>query len=228
MSFDIRTVRASDAVVAAICGCWKRESSVNPGIWESLIVCPWDYMHTSSPLAGGFGLGQWTNTGSGAGMRCLNLHNWVTSHGYQDGEGQGQIAYLGEEDIWYGTGRYSGETSLENFLSTSYTNIEGLVWDFLQCWEGVPGNAYQERVDAANRFLSYIRLHANDDPSNYTTFYSRNGYLSDAEMLHNVMCVYFCLNGYLGGGVDTKTIMLLTMAAKKRRRKNNGKSRIQF
>ena len=29
----------SQYVVSAICGCWRRESGVNPAIWESLIPC---------------------------------------------------------------------------------------------------------------------------------------------------------------------------------------------
>ena len=55
MSFDIRDVRPSHYVIAAMLGNWQQESGVNPGIWESLIPCPWDYMHTMNPLAGGLG-----------------------------------------------------------------------------------------------------------------------------------------------------------------------------
>ena len=219
MSFDIRTVRASDYVVAAICGCWKRESSVNPGIWESLIVCPWDYMHTQNPLAGGYGFGQWTNTHV-TNMRCLNLHNYVTSHGYADGDGRGQIMFLGEEDIWndYGSQFSLPYRSLEAFLNADSTDLPALVHDFLMGWEGVPGDAYQERLEAAQRFLTYIRQHANDNPADYATAISRNGYLSDAEMLHNVMFVYFALNGYLGSpSMDAATFIMLSIGGKRGR-----------
>ena len=43
-------------VIAAMCGCWRRESVVNPGIWESLIPCAWNYKYEYKHK-GGYGLG---------------------------------------------------------------------------------------------------------------------------------------------------------------------------
>ena len=226
-------IHASSLVVAAICGCWYRESYVNPGIWESLIVCPWDYMHTTDPYAGGFGFGQWTNTGSGAGMRCLNLHNWVTANGYADGDGAGQIAYLLYENIWYNDSHQRGSyRTLEQFLNSDSTNLTDLTWDFLASWEGVPGDAFSIRIENAQRFLAYIQEHANDNPSDFMPAISANRALSWDETLHNVMFVYFALNGHLspGGGEITEDqfLMLAILGKKRRRRQNYGKSRIRI
>lgn len=230
---NIEDIRASNYVVAAICGCWYQESGVNPGLWETRVVCPWDHMHSDNPPAGGFGFGQWTNTGGGYAMRCLNLHNWVNSHGYTDGEGAGQIAYFvvenmgsGETGFWLNHPVQRGSyRTLQEFLSTESTDIETLVWDFLASWEGVPGDKYSIRVDSAKRYLEYINAHANDNPADYATAISRNDYLSDAETLHNVMFVYFALNGYLTSGLDTRALLMLTIAAKRRRR-NLGRSKL--
>ena len=225
MSFDIREVRPSHYVVAAILGNWMQESSVNPGIWESLIPCPWDYMHTQNPMAGGYGLGQWTNTAR-SNMRCLNLHNYVISKGYQDGQADGQLMFLGQEDIWNLTSPRLGLPNLRSFLESTSTDLESLTFDFLICWEGINDGTFPVRYAAAQRFASYIQAHANDDPALYNTCYTGNRILSDAETLHNVMYIYFALNGHLGAPALSTTQLLVLIAASKRKN-NYGKSWIQ-
>lgn len=176
-------------VVAAMCGCWKRESTVNPGIWESLIPTSFDHQYQYDGI-GGYGLGQWTNVGTPYG-RCWNLHEWVTSNGYADGDGNGQLAFVLHEGYWSHSSQTRGDyTTLDEFLATDSTNLDDLVWDFLANWEGVPGNAYSERKDAANLFLAYIIEHQNDDPSDYE-WISTNNFLSWEQMYNNVMCIYF-------------------------------------
>ena len=217
MSFDMREVRASDYVVAAMCGNWLQESSVNPGIWETLIVCPWDYMHTNNPKAGGYGFGQWTNT-EAANMRCLNLHNWVTSNGYQDGDGTGQLLFMGVEDIWNLTSPRLRIPNLKAFFDSTSTDLEALCFDFLICWEGINDGSFPTRLTAAQRFLTHIQQHANDNPADYATAISGNRYLTDAETLHNVMFIYFALNGYLGSpSMDAATFIMLSIGGKRRR-----------
>ena len=217
MSFDMREVRASDYVVAAMCGNWYQESGVNPGIWETLIVCPWNYMHTNNPKAGGYGFGQWTNTES-TNMRCLNLHNWVTSNGYQDGDGSGQLMFMGVEDIWNLTSPRLHLPNLKSFFDSTSTNVEDLCYDFLICWEGINDGTFPTRRDKAVEFLTYIRQHANDNPADYATAISGNRHLSEAETLHNVMFVYFALNGYLGSpGLRPEQFIMLAVAGRKGR-----------
>lgn len=176
-------------VVAAICGCFKRESTVNPGIWESLKPTSFDHQYAYDGI-GGYGLGQWTNVGTPYG-RCWNLHVWVTSNGYVDGDGNGQLAFIIHEAYWANSSQTRGNyNTLNEFLSTDSTDLDDLVWDFLANWEGVPGNAYSERLEAAERFLDYIVNHQNDEPSDYT-WISTNNYLSWEQMYNNVMCIYF-------------------------------------
>ena len=189
----------SDYVVAAMCGCWKRESGVNPGIWESLVPCAWDYQYEYNGK-GGYGLGQWTNVGTPHG-RCYNLHKYVTSNGYTDGQGEGQLAFLVDEGYWSGSSQTKGDySSLSEFLKSTSTNLNDLVWDFLANWEGVPGNAYSERLEAAKYFLSYIQEHKNDDKSSYS-WYSENQYVGfkSSQQMGNVMLIYWWFDGYSGG-----------------------------
>lgn len=178
-------------VVAAMLGCWKRESGVNPGIWESLIPCTWDYEYEYTHK-GGYGLGQWTNVGTSNG-RLYNLHTFVTDAGYADGDLYGQLEFVIHEGYWSNSNQTRGNyTSLDEFLSTDSTNLPDLVWDFLANWEGVPGNHYQERLEAAEYFLGYIALHQNDNRADYQQ-YSYNGYMGyqSTEQLNNVMLAYW-------------------------------------
>lgn len=186
-------------VIAAMCGCFKRESGVNPGIWESLTPTTWDHEYNYDGI-GGFGLGQWTNVGTPYG-RCYNLHEWVTSNGYVDGDGNGQLAFLIHENYWTASNSILGYATLGEFLSSTSTDIDALTAEFLACWEGVPGNALSERQEAARAFYSYIDAHKTEPSSNWNwtsgNFYL--GYLSN-EQYANVMCAYWFLNGYVPPG----------------------------
>lgn len=219
MSFDMREIRASDYVVAAMCGNWHEESGVNPGIWETLVVVPWDSMYNPGPPeTGGYGFGQWTNTHNPQNMRCLNLHNWVNANGYTDGDGAGQLMFMGVEDIWNLTSPRLRIPNLKAFFESTSTDLEALCWDFLICWEGINNGTFPYRYQAAQQYLTYIQQHANDNPADYATAISDNRYLTDAETLHNVMYVYFALNGYLGSpGIDAKTFLMLAVAGRKGR-----------
>ena len=185
-------IGASAHVVAAICGNWKRESTVNPGIWESLEPTSFDHQYAYDNI-GGYGLGQWTNVGTPYG-RLWNLHEWVNANGFTDGDGDGQLAYMLQENYWLNSSYTHGTyTTLEEFLTSDSTNMTDLVWDFLANWEGNPGDALAERLEAANLFLQVIEERKNDNPNNYH-WISSNEYLDWADMYNNVMCVYFWLS----------------------------------
>lgn len=192
-------------VVAAMCGCFWRESQVNPGVWESLQVMDWHYVYgTAGPNKGGFGLGQWTNTNGDPNGRLWRLHDWVTSNGYADGDGPGQCAYIIEEGHWAGSSQTRGPyNTLDEFLSTDITDLSTLVWDFLANWEGVPGNAFEYRLEKARQCLAYIKAHAGDDQSGYI-WHSSNSYSSEAESLTNVMLIYWFFQGYDPGNDPLK------------------------
>lgn len=191
----------SKYVIAAMCGCWYRESGVNPGIWESLIPCAWGYQYEYTSR-GGYGLGQWTNVGTSHG-RLYRLHTWVTENGYADGEGAGQLAYITHENWWNGNYNGTGDNSrtrgsygsLEAFLNSDSTDLSTLVWDFLANWEGVPGDNYSTRLTWAQNFLTYINNSAYKGASAFS-WTSRNNYISESQTYSNVMCVYFYFGGY--------------------------------
>ena len=228
MSFDIRDVRPSHYVIAAICGNWWWESAgLNPGVWESFIPCPWDSMYNPGPPeTGGFGFGQWTNTAS-YNMRCLNLHNYVISHGYRDGQADGQLMFLGEEDIWNLRSPRLGIPNLKAFLESTSTDLEALCFDFLICWEGINDGTFPQRYGKAQEFLTYIQQHANDSPSLYRECISENRALNTTETYHNLMYIYFALNGHLGKPDLTPEQLMILIASSRRRYNSYGKSWIQ-
>lgn len=185
---NVNTIKASPYVVAAMCGCWWRESQVNPAIWESLIPSTFDHEYQYDGI-GGYGLGQWTNVGTPYG-RLWNLHEWVTNNGYTDGDGDGQLAYINVENYWSRTSPRLGYTTLSQFIESSSTSLSDLVYDFLACWEGIEGDAYYQRLSWARQCYNYIEEHQNDEPSTYQ-WISGNRYLSESETLNNVMVVWF-------------------------------------
>lgn len=197
--YNIPQVMTSPYVVAAMCGNWRVESSMNPGIWESLIPCAWDFQYDYTHK-GGFGLGQWTNVGTPYG-RTWNLHQYVTSNGYQDGDGNGQLAFLIAEDFWVNAVDKRGSyTNLSEFLSSTSQNLQDLTYDFLHCWEagGAQGDfGFATRYDGAQRALDYIQQHASDPPSNYS-WVTGNFFITpySQDFFNNVMCVYFWFTSY--------------------------------
>lgn len=180
-------------VIAAILGCWQVESGVNPGIWESLKVKTWDYQYgTDGPNAGGYGLGQWTNYGSQHG-RLYNLHNYLSNNGYADDSGPGEVAFFIAEGYWSGTSDKYSYTNLADFLASGESNVNNLVWDFLQCWEGVAGDKYATRCSYAQTWVTYLTQHGAES-ADWT---SNNGYLSTAQTQANGRLVYQILGGYI-------------------------------
>lgn len=175
----------SPYVVSAICGCWWVESNVNPGVWESLTPVAWTALYRNN--TGGYGLGQWTNTSAGDGMRLYRLYQWMTANHYQTGSMDGQLEYFAVENHWSHLKAYSVFNSLSEFLNSDSTDLSTLVTQFLACWEGVPGNALQLRIQHAQTIYAYITAHANDplpDPI------SSNNYLSEAQILNNALYIY--------------------------------------
>lgn len=179
------TYALSPYVISAICGNWKQESNVNPGLWEGLVPVPFTTMFH------GFGLGQWTNTSSdNDAMRLRNLHDFLRANNYTDDSGEGQLAFFIKEDYWHIGSHPSAYRNLSDFLTSSSTNISDLVSEFMLHWEGINDGTFNVRLAAAQMFYQYIYDHASDDPSTYHWIASNN-YLTDAEMCNNVMCIYF-------------------------------------
>ena len=194
----------SDLVISAICGNFWRESTVNAGIWESLIVMPWDYIYNySDPNKGGYGIGGFTNTQSqyGTDMRLLRMHDWCVNNGYAVDDGNAQLYYIMfVERLWAGV--YQND-DFDDYLASTETDLYTLVDQWCRYWEGVPGNAMQERFSYAQQAQAYIEAHKNDNPSDYQWIVG-NRFLSTNETLNNVMCLYFWFKSYYtpssGGG----------------------------
>ena len=187
-------------VISAICGCFKRESTVNPGIWESLTVPSDTFYHVYNyDGIGGYGFGQFTNVPSGGTVswRCRDYYEWCLANNHQPDDGSAQMEYIiSVEKVWYNASEKRGNYStIDEYLASTSTNLEDLTWDWLACWEGVPGDAFQERYQFAQTALDYITQHQNDSPSSYS-WVTGNFFLSNEQMLNNVMCLYFYLQGY--------------------------------
>lgn len=177
-------------VVAAICGNWWQESTINPGIWEDL-----------TPGAPGYGLGQWT------GPRKTALFNYLIENDYNQDSGTGQMAFFIEEDYWTPNGYAASFPTLMDFLKSDSTDLQFLTYAFLQGWEGIWDGSEQTRYEAAVQCLEYIQLHEQDEPQ--TSFYKGNRFLSIPERLHNAVVVYRRLGGILTGGSGMPIYMMI-------------------
>ena len=192
----------TDNVIAAICGNFWRESTVNAGIWESLIVMPWDYVYDyNNPNRGGYGIGGFTNTQGpyGVDYRLKNMHDWCVSNGYAVDDGSAQMYYIVfVEKLW--AGQYNNP-ALDTYLNSTSSDLYDLTDQWCRYWEGVPGNAMPERYSYAQRAYDYIQQHKTDDPRNYH-WIAGNRFLYEPEILNNIMCLYFWFTSYYtpGGG----------------------------
>lgn len=176
-------------VVSAIAGNFWTESSINPGIWESLKSGTW------TDLNKGFGLGQWTNTGGNTKGRLYQLHKWLTENGYNDDSGVGQVHYIIEEDYWTPKPGWTKYSDLSDFLNSDSKNITELTHYWNYCWEGIRNSTWNTRVEQAKRCYNYILVHK-DDPD-ITEWITGNRFLSTNERLHNAVMLYKTLAGII-------------------------------
>lgn len=174
-------VGASIYVVSALCGNSWRESTINPGL------------HQIGGTA--FGLFQWDGTRRDA------LYQWLSDNGYEQTSPEGQMQYLIIENDW--SGSFGGISSLNEFLTSTSTDIAMLTEAFMTCWErpGVP--ALEDRIRWANQCYEYIQAHASD--TTITTWYITDYYLTEEQTLNNAVLLYrFYSAGGGGGGTPSK------------------------
>ena len=183
-------------VAAAIAGNMWQESTLSPGVWENLSPgLPTD-------LLKGYGLGQWTNTGGDTHGRLYQLLTWLSDNGYASDDGDGQLAFLIHENVWFTNSEYPF-SSLEDFLKSDSTDIEMLTHAYNLCWEGIHDSSWDNRVTYARQCYDYIVAHAND--TTITMWYNENTYLSTEQRLNNAVMLYRYLSaGGGGGGTPTK------------------------
>ena len=201
-------------VIAAICGNFYQESTVNPGIWEGL-----------TPNAPGYGLGQWTDNPPQV-MRRTALFNWLNANNYPHDSGDGQLAFLVYENLWIPSlFQQSAYNTLGDFFATSSQNLADLVREWMWHWEGIDDGTLGVRYDAAAHFLSAFQ---NDDGTRLPWF-TGNYYLQlERESTDNALRI---MDFFLGSepptppGPDEPTeeeILAVVRMALKRRKKGGG------
>lgn len=173
---------ASIYVVSALAGNAWVESHINP---------------TLSQIGGSaFGLFQWD------GGRKIALLNWLSDNGYEDTSPDGQMQYLIVEGDWVGS--FGGISSLEEFLTSTSTDVAMLTEAFCTCWErpGVP--ALSERINFANKALEFIEINANNT-SIVAWETEPMYYLTEGQSLQNAVLMYrYYSAGGGGGGTPTE------------------------
>lgn len=127
--------------IAAILGNMESESTINPGIWQSLIE--------GSGGGGGFGLVQWTP--------WTNFTNWAESNGYEWTDGNAQCKWVDEQTTvfgqWIQTDSYP--ITFEEFKSSNETP-EYLASAFLKNFERAGVEVESERITQARKWYNYL------------------------------------------------------------------------
>lgn len=155
-------------VIAAICGNFYQESTVNPGIWEGLVV--------GNP---GYGLGQWTDNPPVV-MRRTALFDWLNNNSYPQDSGEGQLKFLVHENIWIPqTFTQSQYNTLTEFFNSTDTSTARLVEEFMYHWEGINDSSYNTRLDYALHIYNIL----NNPPSTRKAWYSGNYYLDNTVLI---------------------------------------------
>lgn len=126
--------------IAGLLGNMESESTINPGIWQSL---------DEGNYNGGFGLVQWTP--------ATNYTNWATENGYAIDDGDGQLIWIDEitESFgqWIPTDAYNFSFST---FKTSTENPEYLASAFLKNFERAGVEVEEERRSQAAKWYTYI------------------------------------------------------------------------
>lgn len=126
--------------IAALLGNMQSESTINPGIWQSL---------NQGNMSGGFGLVQWTP--------ATNFTDWADTNGYSWTDGNAQLKWIDEETTsfgqWIPTSTYN--MSFEEFKTSSETP-ETLASAFLKNFERAGVEVESERQANATFWYEYI------------------------------------------------------------------------
>lgn len=181
--------KVSPYVVAAICGNFWTESGIDPGIWESL-----DAQTDITVQYHGYGLGQWTNVGTPNG-RLYNLMTFLHNNGYPMDSGNGEMEFLIAENYWTPHRDYTFQ-NLNEFLSSTSTDLTMLTHAWNQCWEGIHNNTWDARVTQAENCYNYILAHKDD--ASITGWITGNRFLSYNERMNNAVMLYRWISDNIG------------------------------
>ncbi len=135
------TKKWSHNAIAALLGNMESESTINPGIWQSL---------DSSNTSGGFGLVQWTPS--------TNYTQWALDNGYAIDDGYGQLKWIDEETVsfgqWIKTDDYMFSFAL---FKTSTEEPEYLASAFLKNFERAGVEVEEQRRTNARKWYNFIK-----------------------------------------------------------------------
>lgn len=139
----------SNNAIAGLLGNMQSESTINPGIWQSLI---------ENNMTGGFGLVQWTP--------ATNFTNWADSNGYSWTDGDAQLKWINEVTErfgqWIATDSYP--LTFEEF-KTSSESPEYLASAFLKNFERAGVEVEEQRRSQASSWYTYITGGSSDPDS---------------------------------------------------------------
>lgn len=128
--------------ICAVLGNMDRESTLNPGCWES---------HSVGNLFGGYGLVQWTP--------ASNYINWVNALGSGEDPSNidnnlGRIIYERSNGLQYYPTTDYPET-FDEFCQSTKT-LDYLTMAFLKNYERAGVEAIGERIESANKWYQYL------------------------------------------------------------------------
>lgn len=127
--------------ICAMLGNMQSESTINPAIWQSLIV--------GSGGGGGYGLVQWTP--------YTNFTNWADSNGYEWDDGYAQLKWIDEVTTsfgqWIATDSYP--LSFNNFKKST-DSVETLASAFLKNFERAGVEVEAERRSQARQWFEFL------------------------------------------------------------------------
>lgn len=81
---------------------------------------------------------------------------------------------------------------MNTYLTSSSTNLNDLVYEWMYHWEGISDSQVQIRLDAAADFLQLFQ----NDPGTRNPWYKGNNYLSMAQAESNALLI---MDWFLGG-----------------------------
>lgn len=126
--------------IAGVLGNMETESSINPGIWQSL---------NEGNMSGGYGLVQWTP--------ATNFTDWADTNGYNWDDGDAQLLWIDSVTVsfgqWIPTTEY--DFSFASFKTSTQTP-EYLASAFLMNFERAGVEKEEERRSQAQKWYSFI------------------------------------------------------------------------
>lgn len=126
--------------IAGLLGNMQSESTINPGIWQSL---------DEGNYSMGYGLVQWTP--------ATNYTNWATANNYSLDDGNAQLKWIDEMTVsagqWIATSKYN--MTFEEFKTSSRTP-EDLASAFLKNFERAGVEVESDRRSQAKTWYTFI------------------------------------------------------------------------